>query len=1274
VELIGDILLLSETHRQDARRSNAIGLMGFILEEIARDHFDFQFLVMLDHLVTEMLSIDVNVAQELYLKIFFNFRIWCSTPFELQKQWMLAVIRHVGNNPVYFRDKFGVQDILDSMQTYYSYPDNREDAFNSFGLSFKQVGELRSMLGYVLRTVTHGDINEAELKSILSFVLESPRAAEVVDVLNALVWFAATAPKNTYDALRKIGDITIFFGLLHHSDERVRISIIKIISFMLCSSYTDLKRQKIVQEQVAPWLLSAFSTIYLTEECYTSLAELMLGKPQFPENSDRFGMLFFVPLLATTLTHFTIDVDSTLTFRQFDIEGNLRIANPEIAPIILRMSKTASAELQIKIFQDFLALLSHGKLNETSAFNCAALSQHDDWAVPLLDVLELIERRKRNAAATIKDKEVLNDVHIMVASLINAVLLIPMITKKDGWKSVAKFLAIVDPYRTKMRVTKLLRIVFSNLMASLKGELTKIEAAAASAAAAEALATSNSPGGILASPAGQLVSAAVSSIGSLGSTVGATLSAGAAAVGASSSQTSVPFSVTKQALYEATAHLIFFVEEFLFVMPDKASYTQLEVPANPEAAIDAGDAHRLLRGNMHRSKHSSSSSQFSTSPLSEQTNLEEGQRKWKDFNLSSQLLDLFDAFTATSAEQLVRVDTSAFFNRERSHVLFAVLRILISLLLEAPIVNDVKAIRDKLAALRTAQSELGGLSSTPLRSSVEVSHDFERKRFQAFVDEKIEELTKQGKSIENFYQRCAERCRIVLLFVKQHNLFVSGIKGSGEVVIQNVTIHVMNQLLTLFKSMIGGNDPLFLAIGGHLRGIIMENMQGVLDSCMQPGVSNPFSANARVFEKSAPMHDLVSFVQQVLPGSPETMERLALATRSIEAAQLGAFRFILESRVRVVGDMRGAISKIVQDQDDYLQRTIRVHTSLAQKVSLKEAQRRVSRGYSERKSQDMLASLFAYSWKLMNDCSSVWKEFLIQTQQTDTDLSASTGSWNAKKTSSFTKVDKSEQIMRVRAKIKKNYRGKQHTEASFSYLKSKWKKDADELRQRQLEANKKLQELEAAQSSSSTVSPRSSSLPGSEPSSADLESPRKDAAPAEQATSTPRAGSVGSSTPVRTPSTRGGRGSTNLSKAKSKIVSIETEVDEMMENIDTDDFTLLDSEATLELDKNVEANDLLFSSKCEIIYPEVTVSGRVDVTKTTMYFFFERERATASMQRSPSSDELGELAAGISSFGSPASSPPRSRSPSSAGDVGPADYRKWTKKMFGQKYAFELNN
>lgn len=101
---------------------------------------------------------------------------------------MLAVVRHVGNNPVYFRDKFGVQDILDCMQNYYPYPE-ANSTLNAAGLSAKQVSEMRSMLGYVLRTVTHGDINEMELKSILSFVLESPRAAEVVDVLCVLLFF-----------------------------------------------------------------------------------------------------------------------------------------------------------------------------------------------------------------------------------------------------------------------------------------------------------------------------------------------------------------------------------------------------------------------------------------------------------------------------------------------------------------------------------------------------------------------------------------------------------------------------------------------------------------------------------------------------------------------------------------------------------------------------------------------------------------------------------------------------------------------------------------------------------------------------------------------------------------------------------------------------------------------------------------------------------------------------------------------------------------------------
>lgn len=55
-ELFGEILLSSETHRQDMMRSNGLGLLGFILEEISREHLDFQFLVTLDQLLSEMLA------------------------------------------------------------------------------------------------------------------------------------------------------------------------------------------------------------------------------------------------------------------------------------------------------------------------------------------------------------------------------------------------------------------------------------------------------------------------------------------------------------------------------------------------------------------------------------------------------------------------------------------------------------------------------------------------------------------------------------------------------------------------------------------------------------------------------------------------------------------------------------------------------------------------------------------------------------------------------------------------------------------------------------------------------------------------------------------------------------------------------------------------------------------------------------------------------------------------------------------------------------------
>jgi len=318
---------------------------------------------------------------------------------------------------------------------------------------------------------------------------------------------------------------------------------------------------------------------------------------------------------------------------------------------------------------------------------------------------------------------------------------------------------------------------------------------------------------------------------------------------------------------------------------------------------------------------------------------------------------------------------------------------------------------------------------------------------------------------------------------------------------------------------------------------------------------------------------------------------------------------------------------------------------VTQQFSFKEAQRKANRTYSERKLQSHVAKVFSYLWRKLNDSNAVWNSYLLEARQ------------NSSQTV-FTKIDKTEQALRVRKKIKKNYEGRQHTEASFTYLKQRWKKDADKLR-RQQGAEPSGAATAISPSSSTLVSPITSpavSPPSSRPSSPPLPpmttntqepSPwvnrtSEDVSTAEPA---PETVSTSSSQPISpiasvppTPIRRNSSGSGGPApsagpvralsatrpriplkeKRASLVQSIEQEVDDMLSTVEVDDFELVaDSNAIAaggedSVDASIAAApaaDLLFSSKCELVLSEVCIPGRLDVNKTKILFYFDRESA-----------------------------------------------------------------
>lgn len=227
----------------------------------------------------------------------------------------------------------------------------------------------------------------------------------------------------------------------------------------------------------------------------------------------------------------------------------------------------------------------------------------------------------------------------------------------------------------------------------------------------------------------------------------------------------------------------------------------------------------------------------------------------------------------------------------------------------------------------------------------------------------------------------------------------------------------------------------------------------------------------------------------------------------------------------------------------------------------------------------------------------------------------------------FWKLDKTEQNNRERRKLKRNYEGSHHTEASFTYLKLKWEK---ELEQERVEKEKK--------AAASTTTP--------------------DGGEAKIKTRPRRKSVAATPTTPHVQKKRKKRGSAKrlekekekereielLSSPRSKIDG-EAEINALLAEADAEDFEMMDSQHEDEAQHaNKSDREVIFSTTCELIYPEIAVAGRVEVTRSQILFTFDREAPTKFLQHTLQS--------------------PNSISESAEN---PENFHFWTRKLFGKK-------
>jgi hypothetical protein len=163
--------------------------------------------------------------------------------------------------------------------------------------------------------------------------------------------------------------------------------------------------------------------------------------------------------------------------------------------------------------------------------------------------------------------------------------------------------------------------------------------------------------------------------------------------------------------FENIAHLILFVEEFIFVHP-KHEAIKLDDPKDRNK-LDLNRHH--LHIHMHRSKKHRGVLELSTESNtndSEQSSHRSGSAKWKDFQLCKDLIELAELLMKDPyIDWLWTCDTTSYFGSKKHHVFHSILRQSLALLREAENHLDRAKICTKKTDLEQAEMLLLGINS-----------------------------------------------------------------------------------------------------------------------------------------------------------------------------------------------------------------------------------------------------------------------------------------------------------------------------------------------------------------------------------------------------------------------------------------------------------------------------------------------------------------------------------------------------------------------------------
>jgi len=1135
-----------------------------------------------------------KLKKEVLLSLYFDFELWSSTSFTVQKQYLLSLLKNVTNHMAYCRQLFGVQQLLDTLQRYYSYPEDKEEnsllstdsqlilsqqrealeyfqnasANDRKTLTNNEIGDLRHIVMEIMKFIVFKDIALEEMKAIIYFLHHNNKSLQLIDALNFILWLFQNGTKGAVDSINDLGGINCFFHLGYHSDLRVRNHTIMIVAKFL-ELLSEKKSKNLLITQMIPWLLDSLSSFPLDKSTYNILKSLLFAIP-LDNQSNKFPNII-------------------------EIDGSQIIKNPEILSVIFNLVLSSSLDLQQYILQDLMILLSQakGSLEENNA--CLVMLSHFGWQDWLLAVLAHIRKEYlKNADVTHRDKEKALVVRDIILSIFNALFYYSFVHRKDGWRIIPETECFLITYKTQLNIVKLNNIFYQTLIASLNPEIRKY-------------------------------------------------------LNSTESQ------VTKTHFLNNLPYLALFLEEYFFVFPQ-----------NDEITLDdSGDTiafrsnSRQLSKYMHRSKKikrkikrhyasdlsedvigdSKTNNLTPTADASRSASEEEPVEEiglWKDFELCKCFTEAMEFLMKEPFTDIFwSCDTLSFFGPKSRPIFHTLLRLLLTLLKEGELFYDRDALRTKQKERNEAEMELLGINLPLLKT------DQNRSKLLQYIKGLNARDSEEWRHIDQFFERVMERIKLVLdTIVKRNEKYLLSSKA-----LQNntkIVLYVLRLIFKIFKKSVQLQDTVHLSILPGLKDLIRQFFDNILAKCLDEGQEeiNPFLEHRHAFERDAKTEEFLAFFEELQWKFPLS-DKLRKAEEDVESEQIENMRATLNRRKEYLENIQRQKSERDQQLIGKIKKMKTESIIIHHKYSYRETQRILEAFRTEQRRQQSTARHWTKISRFLTYPRSIW-----QTPRCDDTM----------KQSLFWKLDKSEQPHRLRRKLKVNFEGTSHPEASFTYFKVKWERDQEEkeklsqetlLSQRPLLTHRNFEQSWKTPFSSQSAPPSQSNSPPSStrsvtkgPSTLDAVLHFTTAPSPMEVSHRKRSSSTTSKSKENSLPSKG-----DSSQQGTSAYEAEAEIDDLLLESTAQEFEVVDSSDKSSSDllgKNAtqnqqslpslsstheesssllsswpskNRNEILFASTCELIYPEIVVHGIIELTKTKLLFSFNREYYSAEQLR-----------------------------------------------------------